>query len=140
MQLQSFVNRRERGDVARRERKEELLLHKPCSVSCFRIREAAKIRFKFAAMNFEWDKGNSTKSEIKHRITCREAESIWIDANKKIFYSRFVPRADLRYLCIGMSRNNRLLSMIYVYKNENLIRPISTRHANKKEERLYYAQ
>ena len=89
-------------------------------------------------MKFQWDDGNIEKNWIKHGVSVDEAESIWSDDHRKIVMSRITTNNELRFACIGWSSANRLLSVIFTFRNGNLIRPISARPANKKEKQLYY--
>ncbi|MBA3649311.1 MAG: BrnT family toxin [Chitinophagales bacterium] len=89
-------------------------------------------------MKFQWDEGNIEKSWKKHGVPVGETESIWLDNDRKIFLSRINTDNELRFACIGMSNENRLLSVIFTFRNENFIRPISARPSNKKEKKVYY--
>ena len=89
-------------------------------------------------MKFQWDEGNLEKSLIKHGVAVSETESVWNDEKKKITVSRITGDNELRFLCVGMSKEQRLLTIIYTYRDRDLIRPISSRPANKKEKQLYY--
>ena len=88
-------------------------------------------------MQFQWDDGNIDKNWLKHRVTVDETESIWDDENRKIAVSR-ITRGELRFLCVGISNQSRLLSVIFTFRHGNLVRPISVRPANKKEKDFYY--
>ena len=89
-------------------------------------------------MKFQWDEGNIEKSWIKHGVSVDEAESIWLDTDRKIVVSRITTDNELRFACIGMSNANRLLSVIFTFRNGNFIRPISARVVNKSEKQTYY--
>ncbi|MEP7128722.1 MAG: BrnT family toxin [Chitinophagales bacterium] len=89
-------------------------------------------------MKFQWDDGNINKSWMKHGVSVEEAESIWLDNGHKIVVSRITTSNELRFVCVGMSDESRLLSVIFTFRNGNLIRPISARPSNKKEKELYH--
>ena len=89
-----------------------------------------------SAMQFEWDEGNKHKSMTKHGITVEETESVWDDPNKKIFESLNKDSNEKRYICIGHSYKDELLSIIFTIRNDK-IRSISSRKANKKEKKIF---
>lgn len=82
-------------------------------------------------MEFDWDEGNRHKSLTKHGISVEEAESVFLSNSR--FYFR-IERAsqEFRYLCIGISNRNRIISVIFCFRNGK-IRIISARKANKNE-------
>ncbi len=88
-------------------------------------------------IKFNWDKGNKIKSIEKHGIDNLEAESLFDDQNKLIVLSQ--RQNELRFLCIGMSNKNRLLTSYYIIRNGE-VRIIGTRVARKKEKESYYGR
>jgi len=84
---------------------------------------------------FDWDEGNQHKSVIKHGVSNDEAESIFFDRKKVIALSDQT-HSEIRYLCTGLSNQNRILTA-YITLRGGLIRIIGTRPANKKEIRFY---
>ncbi len=86
---------------------------------------------------FEWDKGNIDKNEIKHRVQNKESEETFFDSNKKIIKSRKLYFKDEeRYILIGKTKKERLLYIVFT-KREKKLRIISARDINKKEKYLY---
>ena len=88
------------------------------------------------AYKFEWDKGNSTKSIVKHGISNAEAESVFDDASRRVRLDLKHSGTETRYICIGESVFGRILFVYFTERNGN-IRIIGTRSANIKE-RLFY--
>lgn len=88
-------------------------------------------------MKFQWDEGNRHKSITKHAITVPEAESIFGDPDKKIFYNHKHSSEELRYICIGKSSLERVLYCSFILR-KSLIRIISIRKANAKEKEKYF--
>ena len=88
------------------------------------------------AFKFEWDKGNATKSLLKHGISNAEAESAFEDEYRKIRFDTKHSETELRYICIGKSVLGRILCIYFTERNGK-IRIIGTRSANIKE-RLFY--
>jgi len=90
-------------------------------------------------MKFQWDEGNKHKSVTKHGITVEETESVWDDPEMKIFPSEREETVEKRYLCIGHSYFNELLTIVFTVRDDE-IRPISSRKANKKEKKIFEAK
>ncbi len=84
---------------------------------------------------FEWDEGNSGKSENKHGITDREAEEIFF--NKPLIVGRSLKgEPELRYAALGKTYGSRLLAVVFTLRSKR-IRVISARHMSRKERMLY---
>ncbi len=84
---------------------------------------------------FQWDKGNSLKSWLKHHVTEREAEQVIFNelllvADEK--HSQY----ESRFRAMGYTDENRYLYIVFMVRN-NLIRVISARDMNKKERVIY---
>ena len=85
---------------------------------------------------FQWDAGNKYKSLLKHGITNLEAESIFYDDNKIIYFDTTHSNTENRYICIGKSIFGRVLFSYFTVRNTK-IRVIGTRPANKKNKTEY---
>lgn len=80
---------------------------------------------------FEWDDGNILHLELKHGISPKEAEQVFVDnplfrKTKKGHYAAFGQTFDGRYLVI-----------IFETKQGGLIRPITGWDMNNSEKRFY---
>ncbi|MBI2981844.1 MAG: BrnT family toxin [Deltaproteobacteria bacterium] len=86
---------------------------------------------------FQWDKGNSTKSVVKHGVTEEEVESV-LTLKMAVPIGRQVsPTVTEERLCvIGPSQEGRMISIVFTLR-DGRVRPISSRIANRKERRLY---
>lgn len=86
---------------------------------------------------FEWDVGNSTKSETKHGVTQNEVEMLF---NLKLgvpIGRQVTPEVEEERLCIvGPIDTGRMLSVVFALR-EGKVRPISSRTASRKERMLY---
>jgi|SRR5580692_1694901 uncharacterized DUF497 family protein len=84
----------------------------------------------------EWDAGNSTKSQTKHRFTKVDVESL-LDA-PMLFGGRILEPAhpEARYLLLGMTFEGRYAALIFARRGEKL-RPISCRAMRRKEKETY---
>jgi uncharacterized DUF497 family protein len=89
------------------------------------------------AFEFEWDRGNFTKSARKHGVPAEEVESVFQLKLASTIGRQFSPDVDEERLCvIGPSKMGRLVLVVFTLR-EGRVRPISSRPANKKEQRLY---
>jgi uncharacterized DUF497 family protein len=84
---------------------------------------------------FDWDEGNSGKSERKHGVTDREAEEIFF--NKPLVVAPS-PRGEheIRHAALGKTYGSRLLTVVFTIRNEK-IRVISARPMSRDERVLY---
>ena len=92
------------------------------------------------AFTFEWDSGNETKSEQKHGITCREAESVFEQPEAiRALGEQVSPRApEPRYGILGVTTNGKKVFVCFTMRASG-IRIISIREMNR-EEREEYAK
>ena len=87
---------------------------------------------------FEWDRGNRTKSEVKHGFSVADVESIF--ASPVLFAGRIVEPAssEKRYLLLGVTADGRYAAVVFTRRGERL-RPISCRAMRRKEKETYDA-
>jgi len=85
---------------------------------------------------FEWDKGNSLKSWLKHRVTEQEAERIFFNKPLLLVVDEQHSQYESRFRAMGYTDENRFLYIVFLVRN-NLIRVISARDMNKKERVIY---
>jgi uncharacterized DUF497 family protein len=64
-------------------------------------------------ITFDRDKGNESKSVHQHAITNIEAESVFDDPNKKVFYDSKHSAIEMRYICIDKSIYGRVLYLYF---------------------------
>ena len=87
-------------------------------------------------ITFEWDKGNSDKNWIKHKIKNKEAEELFFDDNKKIFKDKIHSNDEERFIILGKTGSKKLLYLVFTLRQKS-VRIISARIMNKKEVTLY---
>lgn len=93
--------------------------------------------FQTEDFEFEWDGGNSTKSAKKHGVLAEEVESVFQLKLAATIGRQHSPIVDEERLCIvGPSIKGRLVLVVFTLR-EGRVRPISSRSANKKEQKLY---
>lgn len=87
---------------------------------------------------FEWDRGNRTKSEVKHGFAEADVESIF--ASPMLFAGRIVEpvSGETRYLLLGVTADGRYAALVFTRRGEKL-RPISCRAMRRKEKEQYDA-
>ena len=87
---------------------------------------------------FDWDVGNSRKSEEKHGVTPAEVEQIFFNDPVFITPDERHSESEQRYRALGETANGRLLMVIFTLRRSGtLVRVISARNMNTKERKLY---
>jgi uncharacterized DUF497 family protein len=88
---------------------------------------------------FQWDTGNRTKNYEKHKITCEEAESIFKNKlEMRALGTQITPVVDeIRYGAFGKTDTQKIVFVCFTLKDNQCVRIISVRTANKKEIILY---
>lgn len=85
---------------------------------------------------FEWDEGNIDKSFIKHGITPKESEELFLDENVLFIEDIKHSQNEKRFIAIGQTSQGKILFAVFTIRNIK-IRIISVRYANIKERREY---
>jgi len=87
-------------------------------------------------MKFEWDESKNEKNRKKHGVWFEEAKMVFSDPHHRIFLDS--NQSEDRYIGIGYSGLERILVLVFCYKeNESVIRIISARKATQKERWFY---
>jgi len=88
---------------------------------------------------FEWDSGNSIKSELKHNIGIELIESCFLDNKIMALGIQVQPKhVEERYGIIAKASDGKILFVCFTIRTGK-IRPISGRIASKKEREIYEA-
>lgn len=86
---------------------------------------------------FEWDKGNRSKSAIKHKISTDEVEAVFRSGMALPLGIQTSPAANEQRLgLVGPTLSGRLLQIAFTLRNGR-VRVISARPAHKKERSRY---
>ena len=85
---------------------------------------------------FQWDKRNSLKSWLKHRVTEGEAEQVFFHEPLLLVVDEKHSHYESRFRAMGYTDKNRFLYIVFMVR-DNLIRVISARDMNKKERVVY---
>jgi uncharacterized DUF497 family protein len=90
-------------------------------------------------IEFEWDENKNQKNIAKHKVSFEEAKSAFYDPNALVIHDpRNSDDNEDRFLLLGMSMNLKLLIVCHCYRaNDEVIRIISARKADKNEEKAY---
>jgi uncharacterized protein len=95
--------------------------------------------FSLEEFSFEWDAGNSTKSQQKHGVTSGEAEEVFTRHRFIPLGEQYQPSvAEPRFSVLGETANGKLLFLAFTIRNQ-WIRVISARPMNERERRFYAA-
>ena len=85
---------------------------------------------------FQWDKGNSQKSLLKHRVTEGEAEQVFLNEPLLLLEDEKHSTQEDRFWAFGYTDQGRHLFIVFTIR-EDLARVISARNMNKKEKEAY---
>lgn len=88
-------------------------------------------------MNFEWDDKKEQSNLKKHCIHFSEAVTIWLDYHSLEMSDPEHSGEEDRWLRLGMSKQAKIILVVYVERYENTIRIISARRASKNETKEY---
>jgi len=88
---------------------------------------------------FEWDRGKNLSNIEKHGITFKTAATSFFDPHAEMYEDERHSEDEERFVLIGMSENERLLTVCHCYRgeDESVTRIISARKATRHEEGLY---
>jgi uncharacterized protein len=87
-------------------------------------------------MDVEWDSKKAASNLKKHGVSFDEAASALLDPMAK---AQEDPDAEdePRWIVLGMSAKQRLLSVVYTLRQDDRIRLIAAREATRKEVKQY---
>ena len=89
-------------------------------------------------LHFEWDKRKASANVKKHGVSFEEARSVFVDERAKLIDDPDHSEDEHRFILLGLSNSLRLLIVCHCHRDEdNVIRIISARKANKAESALY---
>ena len=90
-------------------------------------------------LEFVWDEKKSRENKRKHKVSFEEARTVFLDENAIRFFDPDHSEDEDRFLMLGMSFTLRVLVVSHCYKeNDSVIRIISARKADKKEQSGYW--
>ena len=86
-------------------------------------------------MKYAWDQAKNKVNQKKHRLSFEEAVTVIESAD----YAQIMDDSsdEHRFKAIGMSNKSRILLVVYCYRDEDMIRIVSARKANKAEVKIW---
>ena len=87
---------------------------------------------------FVWDRAKQKANAKKHGVSFNEASSVFDDEDAVYFDDWKHSQSEDRFIVIGFSRMDRLLMVCHCYRENEVIRIISARKADKMETEYYY--
>ncbi len=92
-------------------------------------------------MIFEWDENKAKINYTKHKVTFEEAQTVFYDENALLLADEKHSNEEDRFILMGMSSMMNTLLVRFCERSSNnneIIRIISSRKANKKEIEQYW--
>ena len=90
-------------------------------------------------LGFVWDQRKNLANQRRHGVSFEEAQSAFHDERATIYYDPDHSEEEDRFLLLGMSIRLRVLVVCHCYReSESLIRIISARRADRREEEAYW--
>lgn len=91
-------------------------------------------------IQFKWDERKNRENQRKHKVSFEEAQTVFYDENALRYIDPDHSDDEDRFLMLGMSFTLRVLVVCHCYQvNEYVIRIITARKANKKEQSAYWS-
>ena len=89
-------------------------------------------------IQFEWDKIKSETNAQKHNVSFEEAKTVFYDPDAMLIHDPDHSDDEDRFVIMGISQYLKLLVVCHCYRsNEEVIRIISVRKANREEIKQY---
>ena len=90
-------------------------------------------------ISFEWDERKNRENKRKHKVSFEEAQTVFLDENAIRYFDPDHSDDEDRFLMLGMSFTLRVLVVCHCYlADDSVIRIISARKANKREQADYW--
>jgi len=89
------------------------------------------------SLHFEWDENKAISNQEKHGISFEEAKSVFADSLGRLISDPDHSEDEERFILMGVSSRLRLLIVCHCEKDENSIRIISARKADRFERKKY---
>ncbi len=90
-------------------------------------------------INFVWDEVKNRENKRKHGVSFEEAQTVFLDENAIRYYDPDHSTEEDRFIMLGMDFKLRVLVVCHCCRiDDAVIRIISARKANRKEEAAYW--
>lgn len=91
-------------------------------------------------IRFEWDNRKNRENKQKHKVSFEEAQTVFLDENAIRYFDPDHSDDEDRFIMLGMSFTLRVLIICHCYrKDDSVIRIISARKADKREQLAYWS-
>jgi uncharacterized protein len=91
-------------------------------------------------IRFEWDERRGRENRRRHRVSFEEAQTVFLDENAIRFFDPDHSDDEDRFLMLGMSFALRVLVVCHCFRtDDSVIRIISARRANRREQAVYWS-
>ncbi|MGD0999294.1 MAG: BrnT family toxin [Candidatus Brocadiia bacterium] len=92
-------------------------------------------------IRFEWDEKKSRENRRKYGVSFDEAQTVFLDDNAIRFFDPDHSADEDRFLMLGISFRLRVLVVCHCYRaGDAVVRIISARKANRKEQQVYWSR
>ena len=89
---------------------------------------------------FEWDEKKNRENQRKHKVSFEEAQTVFLDENAIRYFDPDHSQDEDRFLMLGISFRLRVLVVCHCHRqDESVIRIISARKADKREQSDYWS-
>ncbi|HWR57941.1 MAG TPA: BrnT family toxin [Thermodesulfovibrionales bacterium] len=90
-------------------------------------------------IRFEWDAAKAPENRRKHGVSFEEAQTVFFDENAIRYFDPDHSGDEDRFLMLGMSFRMQVIVVCHCYRvSDSVIRIISARKANRKEQESYW--
>jgi uncharacterized DUF497 family protein len=86
---------------------------------------------------FEWDERKSRSNRAKHGVSFEEARTAFLDENARVIADPEHSDDEDRFVLLGLSAGLRVLVVCHCHRQDETIRIISARKADRDEQRQY---
>jgi len=91
-------------------------------------------------IEFAWDQRKARSNLAKHHVSFEEAKTVFLDENARLINDPDHSDEEERFVLLGYSSQRRCLVVIHTYRAaDSIIRLISARPANAREEKTYWS-
>ena len=90
-----------------------------------------------ADINFTWDPKKAASNTKKHQITFDEAKTVFSDEYARLITDPDNSQDEDRFILMGTSIQSNLLVVCHCIRENEVIRIISARKADKPERKIY---
>lgn len=89
------------------------------------------------SLKFEWDENKNISNQKKHGVSFEEAKTVFSDELGRLIPDPDHSEGEERFILMGVSSLQNLLTVCHCERDSNTIRIISARKADKFERKQY---